>query len=125
MIYVGDNLCLKELTKMSHIRKSSVQFDRIEDLITELENSGHSKASLWYSGALTNGTPDKRYPVAIISADCRMIAQKRSDGTWVALYGYDDPVSSTGFAPADAFNLEEIWFQLLTVQLLVGRKTGK
>lgn len=54
-----------------------------------------------------------------------MIAQKRSDGTWVALYGYDDPVSSTGFAPADAFNLEEIWFQLLTVQLLVGRKTGK
>ncbi len=110
---------------MSHIRKPSAQFDRIEDLISELENCGHSKSSLWYSGALTNGVADERCPIAIISADGRMISQKRPNGTWVALYGYDEPVSSTGSSPADTFNLDENWFQLLTWQLIQPRQTGK
>jgi len=47
-----------------------------------------------------------------------MISQKRPNGTWVALYGYDDPVSSTGSSPANVFNLGENWFQLLTWQLI-------
>lgn len=109
---------------MPHIRKQPVQFSRIEELVSELEKSGHTKSGLWYSGALKNGVPDVRYPVAIISADCRVIAQKRPDGTWVALYGYDDPVSRTGPAP-DAFNLDEYWFQLLTWQLILPHQAGK
>nr|WP_318384841.1 hypothetical protein [uncultured Enterobacter sp.] len=109
---------------MSHIRKQPAQFSRIEELVSELEKSGHTKSVLWYSGALTNGVPDERCPVAIISADCRVIAQKRPDGTWGALYGYDDPVSYEGPNP-NAFNLDEYWFQILTWQLLMPHQAGK
>ncbi|HCQ8367383.1 TPA: hypothetical protein OMD75_005071 [Klebsiella oxytoca] len=109
---------------MSHIRKQSAQFSRIEELVSELEKNGHTKSRLWYSGALTNGGPDKRFPVAVISADSRFIAQKRPDGTWVALYGYDDPVCYEGPEP-NAFNLDEYWLQILTWQLLLPHQAGK
>lgn len=109
---------------MSHIRKKPAHFAKIEELVSELEKSGHTKSALWFSGALTNEVPDVLSPVAIISADCRVIAQKRPDGTWVALYGYDDPVSCAGPAP-DAFNLDEYWFQLLTRQLIIPRQLSK
>ena len=101
---------------MTHIRKATGHFDSLEALVVELENCGHTKSSLWYTGAVKEGVADVRLPVTIIAADYRMIAQKRTDSCWVTLYGYDDPISASGGDPVGTFNLGEYWLQIITVQ---------
>lgn len=97
---------------MSRTRKCPQQFKSMWELVTELEKVGHSQERLWFSGKMVNGKQCCLKPVQFISADCRMIAQKHSDGTWWTLYGYDDAVNPNTPDPTNDFRFEEYSFQL-------------
>ncbi|MBK4114533.1 hypothetical protein JHD93_20525 [Cronobacter sakazakii] len=98
-------------------RKPPQQFNNLMSLIDELNSAGHSSDKIWYSGKLINGKQSWTNPVTFIAADSRMIAQRRSDGTWWTLYGYDDMNDPVIPEPTNSFNLDEHWFQLITLCL--------
>lgn len=110
---------------MKKNRKPPQKFDSMWALISELNHAGHASDKIWYSGEVIEGQQSWTDPVAFIAADCRMIGQRHSDGTWWTLYGYDDANDLKISEPRNNFNLEENRFQLLTRQLIQPRQTGK
>lgn len=100
---------------MKKNRKPPQKFDSLRALIDELNDVGHPTNKIWYRGEVIGDKQSRIDPVAFIAADCRMIGQRHSDGTWWTLYGYDDPVSASPINPTDAFNLDEYWLQLATI----------
>lgn len=93
---------------MNPNRKPPQKFDNMWDLITELNAAGHPNDKLWYNGVILAGEEQLRSPRCFVSAACRLIGQRSSDGKWTALYGYDDPVPLGGAEPANAHNLAEM-----------------
>lgn len=93
---------------MNQNRKPPQKFDNMWDLITELNAAGHPNDKLWYNGYIRDGEEQIDSPRCFVSAACRLIGQRSSDGKWTALYGYDDPVPLGGAGPAGAINLAEM-----------------
>lgn len=92
-------------------RKPARQFQTMMALVDELNAAGHSSDKIWYR---SNGQSPFD-PVDFISADCRMIAQRRKDGSWWVLYGYDDEINPDIPNPSKDYNLEEFWPQLISI----------
>lgn len=92
---------------MNSNRKPPQKFDSMWDLITELNAAGHPDENLWYKGDIRAGEELIFSPRYFLSAACRLIGQRNSDGKWTTIYGYDDPVSLGGPVPAGAHNLAE------------------
>lgn len=83
-------------------RKPAQQFKTMMALVNELNAVGHPSDKIWF----TSDDQSPFNPVAFLSADCRMIAQRHNDGTWWVLYGYDDATDPNIPNPSDAYNLE-------------------
>lgn len=110
---------------MNPSRKPPQKFESMESLVAELNNAGHLSVKIRYSGEVIEGEQCWTNPVTFIAADSRMIAQRRSDGTWWTLYGYDDANDPVVPEPCNNFNLADNWFQLLTFQLVMPRQAAK
>lgn len=93
---------------MNPNRKSPQKFDNMWDLITELNAAGHPNHKLWYNGQIRDGEEQIDSPRCFVSAACRLIGQRSTDGRWTALFGYDDPVPPGGAEPDNAYNLAEM-----------------
>ncbi|PYD36618.1 hypothetical protein CT690_24050 [Serratia plymuthica] len=96
-------------------RKEPQKFATMWALISELNDAGHPSNKIWYSGQVIDGKQSWTKPVAFIAADCRMIGQRHSDGTWWTLFGYDDDKDPKIPEPRSNFNLKENWFQLALI----------
>lgn len=97
---------------MNQQRRTPRQYSSLEDLLDELNDAGHPNSQLWYDGQVIDGVRSASHPVAFLSADCKLIAQMRKDGTWWTLYGYDKENDPRIPSPADAWNVDDFHGQL-------------
>lgn len=97
---------------MNPNRKPPQKFDSTQALLDELNRAGHPDMLLWFHGE------HRSYgkPVVFLSADCRVIAQVRQDGSWWTIYGYDKANDPGIPSPSDIWNVNEnrrqldVWF---------------
>lgn len=81
--------------------KPSQKFATFRAVLTELENSGHPRSSLWIkAGSDEPGQWDYTKPIAVIGGDSRTLAFKGSDGAWYTTSGYDIPNAPGGSTPS-------------------------
>lgn len=88
------------------------KFDSLNDLLKELNRAGHQDDQIWFYGA--NG--DFSEPVAFQAADSRLIAERRDDGSWWTVEGYQDANDLRMPEPEDAWDVVtgreslDMWF---------------
>ena len=97
---------------MNPNRKPPQKFDRLNDLLKELNRAGHPDDQIWFYGA--NG--DYSEPVAFQAADSRLIAERHADGSWWTVEGYWEANDPGMPEPEDAWDVEftrgllDMWF---------------
>lgn len=97
---------------MNPNRKPPQKFDRLNDLLKELNRAGHPDDQIWFYGA--NG--DYSEPVAFQAADSRLIAERHADGSWWTVEGYWEANDPRMPEPEDAWDVEfnrgqlDMWF---------------
>jgi hypothetical protein len=92
---------------MEQDRRMPKRFTSLPALLMELDNAGHPMHRVWFDGKIVDGVRDPSVPVAFLSADCRLLAQRRGDGSWRTLYGYDRANDPRVPPPAEAWNVED------------------
>ena len=89
------------------------KFDRLDDLLKELNRAGHPDVKIWFYGV--NG--DYGEPVAFQAGDSRLIAERHDDGSWWTIEGYCETNDPRMPEPEDAWNVDyargmlDVWFQ--------------